>query len=271
MPVKDLSRIFKAYDVRGIYGQDIDGDTAEAVGRGLARALGDLSGKPVNELRIGLGRDMRLTAPELAARYRDGITSEGADVVDAGMVGTEMLYWLVGSRDLDGGLMCTASHNPKAYTRAKMVERGSVALSGDRGLNEVRRHIEDGLGDAPGGGSHEEVDIYADFHRRALEVIDPAAIEPLKVVVDGGNGMAGPMVGPILEQLPLELVPTYWQPDGEFPDHEPKPLPALRQPGRRFPAPGAEPAAAREPRVRDRQGARDGRGPGHRLGRRRRP
>src|SRR3954462_7177173 len=97
MPVTDLAKIFKAYDVRGIYGDDIDGDTAEAVGRGLARALGDLSGKPVSGLRIGLGRDMRLSAPELAARYRDGMVSEGAHVVDAGQVGTEMLYWLVRS------------------------------------------------------------------------------------------------------------------------------------------------------------------------------
>src|SRR4051794_37549422 len=175
MPVTDLSRIFKAYDVRGIYGDDIDGDTAEAVGRGLARALGDLSGKPVSELRIGLGRDMRLSAPELAARYRDGMVSEGAHVVDAGQVGTEMVYWLVGSRDLDGGLMCTASHNPKAYTGAKMVERGSVALSGDRGLQEIRAHIENGLDDGgrprPPRGSYEEVDIYADFQREALKVI----------------------------------------------------------------------------------------------------
>src|SRR3954452_14730292 len=121
--------------------------------------------------------------------------------------------------------MCPASHNPKAYTGAKMVEKGSVALSGDRGLQEVRAHIENGLGDAPGGGSHEEVDIYDDFQREALKVIDTSAIKPLKVVLDGGNGMAGPMVGPILESLgALELVPTYWEPDGEFPDHEPNPL-----------------------------------------------
>src|SRR3954447_4063561 len=216
MPVSDLSRIFKAYDVRGIYGSDIDGDVAEAVGRGLARVLGELAGKPVGELRIGLGRDMRLSAPELAARYREGMVAEGAHVIDAGMVGTEMLYWLVGSRELDGGLMWTASHHPKAYTGAKMVERGSVALSGDRGLGEVRAQIEQGLGDAPGGGSFEQVDIYEDFQAVALEVIDPSAIRPLKVVLDGGNGMAGPMVGPILSRLPqLELVPTYWEPDGE--------------------------------------------------------
>ena len=196
---------------------------------------------------------MRLSAPELAARYRDGMVAEGAHVVDAGQVGTEMVYWLVGSRDLDGGLMCTASHNPKAYTGAKMVERGSVALSGDRGLQEIRAHIENGLGEAPGGGSYEEVDIYEDFQREALKVIDPSAIRPLKVVLDGGNGMAGPMVGPILETLPLELVETYWVP------------------GRRVPRPRAEPAAAREPRVHRPQGDRDRRRPRHRLGRRRRP
>src|SRR5918912_485580 len=111
--------IFKAYDVRGLYGEQIDGDVAEQVGRAFARVIGTLSGKPVGELRLGLGRDMRLTAPELAARYRDGMVAEGAHVLDAGMVGTEMLYFLVGSRELDGGLMCTASHNPKGYTGAE--------------------------------------------------------------------------------------------------------------------------------------------------------
>src|SRR5919106_6173793 len=144
MPVTDLSRIFKAYDVRGIYGDDIDGDTAEAVGRGLARALADLSGKPASDLRVGLGRDMRLSAPELAGRYRDGLVAEGVHVLDAGMVGTEMLYWLVGARELDGGLMCTASHNQKAYTGAKLVERGAVALSDEHGISDMRRLIQDG-------------------------------------------------------------------------------------------------------------------------------
>src|SRR4051794_20590612 len=191
MPVSDLSRIFKAYDVRGIYGEDIDGDVAEAVGRGLARVLGELAGKPVGELRIGLGRDMRLSAPELAARYREGMVSEGAHVLDAGMVGTEMLYFLVGSQLLDGGLMCTASHNPKAYTGVKLVERGAIALSGDRGIQDIRRAIEGGLGGAPGGGSFEEVDVAAEFRARALTFIEPHNVERLKVVLDGGNGMAG--------------------------------------------------------------------------------
>ena len=164
---------------------------------------------------------MRLTAPELAARYRDGLMDEGAHVVDAGMVGTEMLYWLVGSRELDGGLMCTASHNPKAYTGAKMVGRGAVPAD----IGDVQRAIDD-LGENPSHppGSFEEVEIYEDFQRAALQFIDPDAVKPLKVVVDGGNGMAGPMVGPLLDRLGLDLVTTYWEPDGEFPDHEPNPL-----------------------------------------------
>ncbi len=216
--------IFKAYDIRGLYGEQIDGDVAEAVGRAFARVLADRARTPAHELRVGLGRDMRLSAPELAARYRAGLMAEGAHVLDAGMVGTEMLYWLVGSRDLDGGLMCTASHNPKAYTGAKLVERGAVALSGDSGIGEIGRLVHEGLGKAPHGGTCEEVDVYAPFQAAALAFIDPTAVEPLKVVVDGGNGMAGPMVGPLLERLGLDLVTTYWEPDGEFPDHEPNPL-----------------------------------------------
>jgi phosphomannomutase len=120
--------------------------------------------------------------------------------------------------------MCTASHNPKAYTGAKLVERGAVALAGDSGIGALHRIIDAGLPDAPGGGTHEQIDIYDDFQRDALKFIDPAKVEPLKVVVDGGNGMAGPMVGPLLDRLGLDLVTTYWEPDGEFPDHEPNPL-----------------------------------------------
>jgi phosphomannomutase len=222
--VQVASSIFKAYDVRGIYGEEIDGDTAEAIGRGFVRVLAGLAGKPAAELRVGLGRDMRLSAPELAARYREGMVAEGAAVLDAGMVATEMVYFLVGSRQLDGGLMCTASHNPKAWTGAKMVERGAIALSGDRGIQDIRRAVEEGLGDPPGGGSVEEVDVWDEFHRAAMGFIEPASVKPLRVVVDGGNGMAGPMVGPLLERLGIEPVATYWEPDGNFPDHEPNPL-----------------------------------------------
>ena len=225
--------IFKAYDIRGLYGEQIDGDTALAIGRGFARVLAKLSGKSTDELKVGLGRDMRLTAPELAARYREGILMEGADVLDAGQVGTEMLYFLVGSRELDGGLMCTASHNPKAYTGAKLVREGAIPLSGDAGIQDIRQEIEAGLdtpkGPSDGGnaarlGTLQEIDVYEEFQAAALAMIDPTAVKPLKVVVDGGNGMAGPMVGPLLERLGLELIETYWTPDGSFPDHEPNPL-----------------------------------------------
>jgi phosphomannomutase len=230
--VKPTSEIFKAYDIRGLYGEQIDGEIAELIGRAFARVLSNLEGKPVGELRVGLGRDMRLTAPELTGRYREGLVAEGAHVLDAGQVGTEMLYYLVGSRGLDGGLMCTASHNPKAYTGCKLVRAGALALSGDSGIQDIRRLIEAWLGGdgspptrplAP-RGSVQEVDVAAEFQEAALRFIDPAAVRPLKVVVDGGNGMAGPMVGPLLERLGLELIETYWTPDGNFPDHEPNPL-----------------------------------------------
>jgi phosphomannomutase len=216
--------IFKAYDIRGLYGEEMDETTAHAIGRAFARVLGKLRDRPTGELRIGLGRDMRLTAPAMAAELRDGLIFEGATVVDAGMVATEMLYHLVGSRELDGGAMVTASHNPKAYTGVKLVREGALPLSGDAGIGDVKAEIEAGLGHAPGGGSLEEVDIWEEFRAHALSFIDPAKVKPMKVVVDGGNGMGGPMVGPILEKLPLELEEMYFEPNGEFPDHEPNPL-----------------------------------------------
>jgi phosphomannomutase len=216
--------IFKAYDIRGLYGPEMDEGTAHAIGRAFARVLGRLRGKQPSELRIGLGRDMRLTSPAMAAELRDGLIFEGATVLDAGMVATEMLYHLVGSRQLDGGAMVTASHNPKAYTGVKLIREGALPLSGDAGIGDVRDEIEAGFGPAPGGGSLEEVDIWEEYRAHALSFIDPARVRPMKVVVDGGNGMAGPMVGPILERLGLDLEQMYFEPDGEFPDHEPNPL-----------------------------------------------
>ena len=216
--------IFKAYDIRGLHGTEMDETTALAIGRAFARVLARLRGKRPGELRVGVGRDMRLTAPAMAAALREGLTAEGATVLDAGMVATEMLYHLVGSRQLDGGAMVTASHNPKAYTGVKLVREGALALSGEAGIGDVRREIESGLGPAPGGGSIEEVDIWDEYREHALSFIEPERVKPFRVVVDGGNGMAGPMVGPILERLGLELEEMYFVPDGEFPDHEPNPL-----------------------------------------------
>jgi phosphomannomutase len=216
--------IFKAYDIRGLYPDQIDTEVAGLIARAFVRVISELEEKPAGELRLGLGHDMRLSAPELSAAYKDGMCSEGATVLDAGMVATEMLYFLVGSRDLDGGVICTASHNPKAYTGAKLVRRGALALSGEAGIDRVRELVEGGLGDVPGGGSAGVVSIDGEFREAVIKFIDPSAVRPLKVVVDGGNGMAGPMVGPLLEGLGLDLIESYWKPDGEFPDHEPNPL-----------------------------------------------
>jgi phosphomannomutase len=216
--------IFKAYDIRGLHGKEMDESTAHAIGRAFARVLARLRGKQPGDLRVGLGRDMRLTAPAMAAELRDGLIFEGVTVLDAGMVATEMLYHLVGSRQLDGGAMVTASHNPKPYTGVKLVREGALPLSGDAGIGDVRAEIEAGLGHAPGGGSLEEIDVWDEYREHALSFIDPAAVKPMKVVVDGGNGMAGPMVGPILERLGLDLEEMYFEPNGEFPDHEPNPL-----------------------------------------------
>ncbi len=216
--------VFKAYDIRGIHGTDLDEGGARLVGRAFARVIAAMEQRPTSELRLALGRDMRLSAPGMAGAYAAGMAAEGAHVIDAGQIGTEMLYFLVGSRDLDGGLMCTASHNPKAYTGAKLVRRGAVALSGDAGISEIRELTAGDMGPEPGGGGVQEVEIAPAFHQHVLGFIDPQAITPLKVVVDGGNGMAGPMVGPLLEQLGLALSTSYWEPNGDFPDHEPNPL-----------------------------------------------
>ncbi|MEA2493458.1 MAG: phosphomannomutase [Thermoleophilaceae bacterium] len=218
--------IFKAYDVRGTYPDQMDEDVAYRIGRAFPRVLSNLEGKPVPELRIGLGRDMRLSAPAMSKRYAEGIQDEGAHVIDAGQVGTEMLYFLVGDRELDGGLMCTASHNPKAYTGAKLVRSGALPLSGDEGIGELRDIV---TGGEPGPpveqrGSYEEDDVVAGFHQKVKSFIETGAVREMTVVLDGGNGMAGPMVGPVLDELPIAQVQTYWTPDGEFPDHEPNPL-----------------------------------------------
>jgi phosphomannomutase len=218
--------IFKAYDVRGIYPDQMDEALAYRIGRGFARVLSDLQDTPVRELRVAVGRDMRLSAPAMAEQYGRGIADEGADVLDVGMVGTEMLYWTVGSRELDGGLACTASHNPKPYTGAKLVKRGAIALSSDSGIGELREIVATGEPGPPADspGEVRRLDIADAFREAARAYIDPERITPMRVVVDGGNGMAGAMIGPLLDSLPIEQVKTYWEPNGEFPDHEPNPL-----------------------------------------------
>src|SRR5690242_10142659 len=198
--------IFKAYDVRGLYGEQIDADVAYQVGRAFAKVIADFEGAPTSSLTLAVGRDMRLTAPELAARYIDGIRDEGASVVDVGQVGTEMLYFTVGSRD------------PPAYTGAKLVKRGALALSGDSGIGEIKEMVEAGDPGPPvePRGELTQEDVSADFQAAVTKFIDPSRVSAGKVVLDGGNGMAGPMVGPILDTLDIEQVQTYWTPDGKI-------------------------------------------------------
>src|SRR4051795_4167411 len=203
----------------------MDEQVAYRLGRGFARVISELEETPVDQLRLGLGRDMRLSAPEMAKEYAHGMIDEGAHVIDVGQVGTEQLYFLVGSQELDGGLMCTASHNPKRYTGAKLVRRGALPLSGDAGIGELRDIVTGGdPGDPVDTGGYESDNVADGFEEKMKSIIDTSAIRRMKVVLDGGNGMAGPMVGPILDQLPVEQVADYWEPDGNFPDHEPNPL-----------------------------------------------
>jgi phosphomannomutase len=218
--------IFKAYDVRGTYPDQMDEELAYRIGRAFPRVLSQLEHAPVRTLRVAVGRDMRLSAPGMADRYAAGIADEGADVLDVGMAATEMVYWTVGARELDGGLVCTASHNPKAYTGAKLVKRGAIALSGDSGIRELRDIVAAGDPGPPAAkrGDIRREDVGDAFREAALGYIEADRIRPLKVVLDGGNGMAGPMIGPLLDSFPGQQVRTYWEPDGGFPDHEPNPL-----------------------------------------------
>jgi phosphomannomutase len=209
-------KVFKAYDIRGIYPSELDEEGAYAIARAYVEHF--------EPKRIAVGRDMRLSAPSIAAAAVRGAAEGGADVVDIGMVGTEMLYFAVGSLGLDGGIAVTASHNPKEYTGMKIVRRGALPVGGDSGLLDIRRRAERGF-DAPARrGAVRSEDVYPAWAECVLSFVDPAAIGPLRVVIDAANGMAGTMLPPILERLSLHTVPCFFEPDGSFPSHEPNPL-----------------------------------------------
>jgi phosphomannomutase len=209
-------KVFKAYDVRGIYGEDLDEEGAYAIGRAYVDEFAPT--------RIAVGRDMRVHAPAMAAAVIRGAVDAGADVLDIGMVGTEMLYFTVGDLGLDGGIAVTASHNPKEYTGMKIVRGGALPVGGESGLLQVRDRALAGFGDPRGGGTVEQLDVYPRFVERVLSLVDVDAIRPLRVVIDAANGMAGAMLPPVLERLPIDAVRYYFEPDGTFPNHEPNPL-----------------------------------------------
>jgi phosphomannomutase len=210
------SSVFKAYDVRGIVPDELDADGAYRLGRAYVAAF-----EPAT---MAIGHDMRLTSPELAEAAARGAAEQGADVVKLGEIGTEMLYFAVGEYGYEGGIQITASHNPRAYNGMKIVRRGAKPVGGDSGLDQIKRLAEDGLPDPSGAGEVTERDVYAEFHDRVLRFIDPSAVRPLRVVLDGANGMAGPMIGGLLERLPIDAIPHHLDPDGSFPNGEPNPL-----------------------------------------------
>ena len=209
--------VFKAYDVRGIHPTEIDEDGAYRVGRAFVEHFG-LG-------RIAVGRDMRVSAPTMTAAVIDGAADGGADVLDLGMIGTEMLYYAVGELDLEGGIVVTASHNPKQYSGMKIVRAGALPVGGDSGLDDVRQAAEAGFGGVVRRGDVTPTDIWDGFVAKVLSFVDPTSIRPLRIVIDAANGMGGTMLPPVLEQLPqLDVVRCFFEPDGAFPNHEPNPL-----------------------------------------------
>jgi phosphomannomutase len=210
-------KVFKAYDVRGMYPSELDEEGAYAIGRAYVEHF--------EPERIAVGRDMRLSSPAMAAATIRGAVDAGAHVFDLGLAGTEMVYFAVGDLDLDGGIAVTASHNPKEYTGLKIVRRGALPVGGESGLLDLRDLAVQGFGDPTGAGDAEEADIWPGYVDRVLTFVDEEAFTPLKVVVDAANGMAGVMLPPVLGRLGhVETVRCYFEPDGSFPNHEPNPL-----------------------------------------------
>jgi phosphomannomutase len=209
--------VFKAYDVRGIYPGQLDEAGAEAIGRAYVEQF--------EPRRMAVGRDMRLSSAAMQEALMRGAIAAGADVLDLGLVGTEMVYFAVGSLGLEGGAMVTASHNPKQYTGMKLVRRGALPVGSESGLLDVRDRAvtETGTTTSP-EGTVETYDIWPAYVDRVLSFVDVSTIKPLKVVIDAANGMAGAMLPPVLERLPVETERFFFEPDGSFPNHEPNPL-----------------------------------------------
>lgn len=209
--------IFKAYDIRGIYPEQLDGKIAYQVGKALVEYL-----KPQN---IAVGRDMRLSSPALFENLTKGILETGSDVVDIGLCSTDELYFAVGKFGFDGGVMITASHNPKEYNGFKICQKEAVPLSGDKGLKEIQQLIDSEKFSAPlKNGNLIKKDITGDYIQHILSFIDIKKIKPFKIVVDAGNGMAGLLVPKLFSHLPGQLIPMFFELDGSFPNHPASPI-----------------------------------------------
>jgi phosphomannomutase len=212
-------KVFKAYDVRGIYPSELDAAGAEAIGRAFVELF--------QPRRIAVGHDMRLSSPELTEAVVRGAVAAGANILDLGLVGTEMIYFAVGELGLDGGVAVTASHNPKEYAGMKIVRAGALPVGGDSGLFDIRDRAMSPppVPDGQSAGHVQSYDIWPQYVDRVLSFIDVAALEPRRIVIDAANGMAGAMLPPVLEWLTrIESARYFFAPDGTFPNHEPNPL-----------------------------------------------
>ena len=211
--------IFKAYDVRGLYPQEINEDAARLIGRGFVAYLG--------AKRIAVSRDMRLSSPSLAAAFTEGARQQGADVVDYGMMGTDMLYFAVARDRHDGGAQITASHNPKQYNGIKLVRQEAFPLSGDAGIGDIRDMIErdalPALASTP--GSLSQANVVDDYVKHVLSFVDVSVLKPFNVVLDAGNGIAGMIAPKLFAHIPTSKLTTLcFEVDGTFPNHEANPL-----------------------------------------------
>ncbi|MCM3846739.1 phosphomannomutase/phosphoglucomutase [Pseudonocardia sp. DR1-2] len=223
----DLSAIVKAYDIRGVVGDQLDESTARALGAATARLV---AGDDPAPSAVVVGRDMRDSSPALAAAFADGVTGQGLDVVDIGLASTDMLYYASGTLDLPGA-MFTASHNPAAYNGIKLCRAGAVPVGQDSGLATIRdeagRFLDSGVPEVPSPGAVRTEDMltgYARYLRGLVDLTSLDASPELTVVVDAGNGMGGHTVPTVFDGLNVRVVPLYFELDGNFPNHEANPL-----------------------------------------------
>jgi phosphomannomutase len=210
--------IFKAYDVRGVYPAEVNEEAARAIGAAFVVYL--------KAKRIAVSRDMRLSSPSLANAFIDGATSQGADVVDYGMMATDMLYFAVATDGLDGGVQVTASHNPGQYNGMKMVRKDAWPLSGEEGLSEIRQMIADGTTPpaAATRGAVTTKNVLDGYVEHVMSFIDVSVIKPFNVVLDAGSGMGGLVAPKLFERLPCKTTRLCFDIDGSFPNHEANPL-----------------------------------------------
>ena len=210
--------IFKAYDIRGLYPQEVDEAAAERIGCALAQQLG--------ATRLGTGMDPRPSSIGLLEAFAAGAAAAGASTVDFGLVPTEMLYFGVASRGLDGGVMVTASHNPPQYNGMKLVGDGALPLSGEQGIPELKQRSQ-ALVELParsGAAGYERVDLYPAYVAHLHALVDTAALRPYRVVMDAANGVAGKLAPLVFNGTPIERVEMFFAVDGTFPNHAPNPL-----------------------------------------------